>query len=137
MCNILRFPNGKLILYNNTLYYSIGGKWNDVQTIDTQLVYTTGYFTGNNDEGNWRTISIGFTPKCVILSTRMGDMSTYYNSAITTGGMACTNCNHRGIQIISNGFQVLHYPNIYQKYDQVYLNSTSDIWNPYRYIAFK
>lgn len=131
------FPNGKLLLYNNTLYYAINDILNDVRTIDTSLVYTTGYFTGNDDEGNWRTISTGFTPRCVILSTRMGDVSTYYNSASTFGGMACTNCNHRGIQIVTNGFQVLYYPNIYQNYDKVNINTSSNIFNPYRYIAFK
>lgn len=119
------------------MYYSINNTWNDVKIIDTSLVYTTGYFTGNDDEGNWRTISTGFTPRCVILSTRMGDMSTYYNSANTMGGMACTNCNHRGIQIVTNGFQVLYYPNVSHKYDQVNINASSNTFNPYRYIAFK
>lgn len=66
----------------------------------------------------------------------MGDMSAFNSPYPIAGGMAITNCNHEGIQIIQNGFQV-QFKIPTGNYYYVYLNNSEGNLNPYRYIAFK
>ena len=101
-----------------------------------------GTYTGDGTQG--RTISLGFTPRAVILCDNYGNMHDDINGYI--GGIAIGNhgcCSQRGstssaesyddyyttLMIVNNGFKVNYYSE-----NNVYSNASG---RTYRYIAFR
>lgn len=132
-------PNDKLIKYNQKWYYN--GNYiatlSDINNIQSQidsLGYTVGTYTGT-DSASWRTITVGFTPRYVHISSVYGDLSTYYSGYTQYAGMSVQSCNTKGIQIVSNGFAVINER--YSGWGDLQTNSSSDRLNPYIYVAFK
>lgn len=101
-----------------------------------------GTYTGDGTQG--RTISLGFTPRAVVLCDNYGnfhDDINGYTGGIAIGAYGC--CSQRGtvanaeswnssyttMMIVDNGFKVNYYPDT-----KVYSNADG---RTYRYIAFR
>ena len=107
-----------------------------VQQITADLTKITfGTYTG--DGANTRTVSLGFTPKAVLV---MQDWGAMYDTSETkdaiVGGLALPNAPvARGaavaVEIVSNGFQVRYRTD----HASFYVYTNRDAF-PYRYIAF-
>ena len=88
-----------------------------------------GSYTGDGAES--RTISLGFTPKAVLLECDMGHRSDSY---IRYGGLALNGkpvvgmSNHTALEIVSGGFIVYYYPGY---------SNTNAVNMDFYYLAFK
>lgn len=98
----------------------------------TNTSIATGLYQGNGDAQ--RTISVGFTPSLVILSTTWGDLSYYYNGYRQYAGVATSQYGSNSITIVSNGFNVY---NDGSDWGGKYTNGTDSRINWYIWIAFK
>lgn len=86
-------------------------------TADGRARFTTGTYTGKSSEtiSSWRTISLGYQPKAVIVSSPSGSFSSH-NAMAFPGFPAQIRYNsggsvslYAGVQITSSGFQVRNY----------------------------
>ena len=86
-------------------------------TADGRARFTTGTYTGQSSEisSSWRTISLGYQPKAVIVSSPSGSF-TGHNAMAFPGFPAQMRQNYggdislyAGVQITSSGFQVRNY----------------------------
>lgn len=64
----------------------------------------TGTYTGNDAAS--RTISLGFTPRAVMVVHKSGTMGYQPSQPYAMGGLAVTNGNSDMVAIVSNGFTV-------------------------------
>ena len=148
----LSLPNSKLLLWNNSLYYSNNNVLAQValQSVVTSMQsivdnlqnnsytssnkpYAVGYYQGNGASS--RTISLGFTPIGVLVMWMGCAMTRYSLNDQIYGGLAITNHgviseqNATGLSITTNGFL------IYYNTGNHTLTNLSDA--SYHYIAFK
>ena len=99
---------------------------------------TFGTYTGNGAQT--RTISLGFTPKAVLVLSAFGGVYSQEHAGDHWGGLALTNnpvqvCNGGNetvVKIVTNGFQVSCY-NADNGFDRLASNNSSVA---YHYIAF-
>ena len=110
-----------------------------VQQIQANLTKLTfGTYTGNGAQT--RTISLGFTPKAVLVLSAFGGVYSQEHAGDHWGGLALTNnpvqvCNGGNeivVKIVTNGFQVSCY-NADNGSDRLASNNSSVL---YHYIAF-
>ena len=91
--------------------------------LEGRVEVIVGSYTGDGQEN--RTISLGFTPKAVLVEFRNG---ARFSSGISYGGLALPDAPSGGVQIVTGGFQVYYYAN------NTHTNCNGDL---YRYLAFK
>lgn len=91
--------------------------------------FVMGTYSGNDEYE--RTISLGFTPRVVIVSDKGGSMQSLN---YITGGIVTTSNNPSSgaLKICTGGFQVC-----YSDASRILTNSSSSNYSPYGYIAFK
>ena len=89
-----------------------------------------GSYTGNGLAS--RTISLGFTPKCVILVNAEGRMSTGGTGYDIAGGVFFPGGKHTTCKVVAGGFTVSATSN-----SGLSTNSTDSNQSPYFYIAFR
>ena len=115
---------------DNNLQNQINTHTNQISSLTSgKAEFVMGTYSGNDEYE--RTISLGFTPKAVILSDRAGRMESL-NYA--TGGIVTASNNPSGgaLKICTGGFQVC-----YSDASRILTNSSSSNYSPFGYIAFK
>lgn len=103
-----------------------------------EIPYVTGTYTG--DDVVQRVINLGFRPSAVLVFSRQGLVSQSQDAISgglvvdsTGGNIAGPSLSRVSIDLIESGFRVYNYTTI----PRVTANSSEDVLNPYRYIAFK
>ena len=115
---------------DNNLQNQINTHTNQISSLTSgKAEFVMGTYSGNDEYE--RTISLGFTPKAVILSDRAGRMESL-NYA--TGGIVTASNNPSGgaLKICTGGFQVC-----YSDASRILTNTSSSSYSPFGYIAFK
>ena len=103
-----------------------------IQQLTTDLTKITfGTYTGNGNSS--RTISLGFTPKAVLLFCSTGATYYYRNGDVYRGGLAYTGHACEAHSITTNGFKVSFS---YHDSGDVYWDATNESGYTYYYIAF-
>ena len=103
-----------------------------VEQISADLTKITfGSYTG--DGSSSRTISLGFTPKAVLLFCSTGATYYYRNGDVYRGGLAYTGHACEAHSITTNGFKVSFS---YHDSGDVYWDATNESGYTYYYIAF-
>ena len=89
----------------------------------TAAGYTSGTYTGTGTSAT-KTVSLGFTPKAVLVVAYQSKYDGEYNR--TTVQLAVQGANAKIVSIVSGGFTVTNE-----------LNDSTSSANPYRYLALK
>ena len=92
--------------------------------LEGRVEVIVGSYTGDGAET--RTISLGFTPKAVLLEHNTG--MRVHSTGVAYGGLALPNTPASGLKVVDGGFEVYYFQNSIH---------TNNIDTVYRYLAFK